>query len=88
MQVHRILSTVGITNPETTRAIFEYIVEEPTNYLKYYLGYLEILELKREAQSLWGNAYSDYQFHQFYLENGPADFTNLSQQLHDYQNIP
>lgn len=87
-QVHQILSTVGITNPETTRAIFEYIAEEPTNYLKYYLGYLEILELKREAQSLWGNAYSDYQFHQFYLENGPADFTNLSQQLNNYQNIP
>ncbi len=80
-QVHKILSTIGISNTSTTRAIYEYIVEEPGTYLKYYLGYLEILELKKEAQGLWGNDYSDYRFHKFYLENGPADFTNLKLQL-------
>lgn len=82
-QVHKMLSSVGISAPNTTRAIYEYIVEEPTNYLKYYLGYLEILELKKEAQSLWGTSYSDYRFHEFYLQNGPADFSNLSQQLNN-----
>ncbi len=86
-QIHKLLSTVGISQPNTTRAIYEYIVEEPTNYLKYYLGYLEILDLKQEAQSLWGNTYSDYRFHQFYLENGPADFPNLLQQLKN-QSVP
>ena len=80
-QVHKMLSSVGITTPATTRSIYEYIVEEPTTYLKYYLGYLEILNLKEEARQLWGNAYSEYRFHQFYLENGPADFTNLELQL-------
>lgn len=82
-QVHKMLSSVGISSPATTRAIYEYIVEEPTTYLKYYLGYLEIVELKKEAQSLWGNDYSDCRFHQFYLENGPADFTNLKRLLED-----
>ena len=86
-QIHKLLSTVGISQPNTTRAIYEYIVEEPSNYLKYYLGYLEILNLKQEAQSLWGNTYSDYRFHQFYLENGPADFPNLLQQLKN-QSVP
>lgn len=80
-QVHKMLSSVGISTPATTRSIYEYIVEEPTNYLKYYLGYLEIRNLKQEARTLWGNAYSDYRFHKFYLENGPADFTNLELQL-------
>ncbi len=80
-QVHKILSTIGISNVDTTRAIYEYIVEEPGTYLKYYLGYLEVLELKKEAQRLWGNDYSEYRFHKFYLENGPADFTNLKLQL-------
>ena len=80
-QVHKILSTIGISNVDTTRAIYEYIVEEPGTYLKYYLGYLEVLELKEEAQRLWGNDYSEYRFHKFYLENGPADFTNLKLQL-------
>ncbi len=80
-QVHKVLASVGISDPATTRSIYEYIVEEPTNYLKYYLGYLEIMNLKAEARKMWGNAYSEYRFHKFYLENGPADFTNLQQQL-------
>ena len=85
-QIHKMLSSVGISTPSTTRSIYEYIVEEPTNYLKYYLGYLEILNLKKEARELWGDAYSDYNFHKFYLENGPADFTNLGLQLKEYNN--
>ncbi len=80
-QVHYMLSSVGISDPATTRSIYEYIVEEPTNYLKYYLGYLEIMNLKEEAKKLWKNAYNEYRFHKFYLENGPADFTNLRLQL-------
>lgn len=80
-QIHKMLSSIGISNPETTRSIYEYIVEEPATYLKYYLGYLEILNLKQEALKLWGDSYSEYRFHKFYLENGPADFTNLHRQL-------
>lgn len=80
-QVHKMLASVGISNASTTRAIYEYIVEEPGTYLKYYLGYLEILELKEEAKELWQDAYSEYRFHRFFLENGPADFTNLKLQL-------
>lgn len=85
-QVHKMLASIGIATPSTTRAIYEYIVEEPTTYLKYYLGYLEILELKKEAARLWGNTYNDRRFHQFYLENGPADFTNLRMQLKKTKN--
>ena len=80
-QVHRTLANFGISTPETTAAIYEYIVEEPANYPKYYLGYLEILELQKEAGELWGEQYSHYAFHQFFLENGPADFRSLEEQL-------
>ncbi len=80
-QVQKILATIGIDNEETAHAIYEYIVEEPTNYLKYYLGYLEILELKKEARTLWGPDYSDYKFHEFFLNAGPSDFNNLKKRL-------
>lgn len=86
-QAHKMLSSVGISEPSTTRSIYEYIVEEPTNYLKYYLGYLEIMNLKKEAEKLWGNAYTEYRFHKFFLENGPADFTNLQLQLKTFPYI-
>ncbi len=71
------LEKYGITDGETVAAIYRYIVEEPTNYLKYYAGYLEILELKKQALMLWGDDYSDLSFHKFLLDNGPADFDTL-----------
>lgn len=80
-QIHKTLSGFGITSPTATAAIYEYIVEEPTNYLKYYLGYLEILELKQQANTLWGESYTDLNFHKFLLDYGPADFTTLQTQL-------
>ncbi|MGN1147389.1 MAG: DUF885 domain-containing protein [Lachnospiraceae bacterium] len=80
-QVHQVLSTFGITNPETTKNIYNYIAEEPANYLKYYLGYLEILRLKESAQETWGEAYSDLRFHSFFLDCGPSDFTTLAEEL-------
>ncbi len=81
-QVHKTLSGFGITSPASTSAIYEYIAEEPTNYLKYYLGYLEILALQGEARSLWGDNYTTYDFHKFMLDYGPADFATLKEQLH------
>ncbi len=80
-EISHVLEAFGITTPETARAVYDYIAEEPANYLKYYLGYLEILRLKEKAISLWGNDYSDLRFHQFVLENGPADFKTLQEAL-------
>ena len=79
--VSQFLGQFGITHENTIASVYEYIVEEPTNYLKYYLGYLEILELKEQAKKLWGETYSDYRFHTFYLEQGPADFRMLEKRL-------
>ena len=75
------LSSFGITSPVSTSAIYKYIVEEPTNYLKYYLGYLEILDLQEEARNLWGANYEIYDFHKFMLDYGPADFATLREQM-------
>jgi uncharacterized protein (DUF885 family) len=72
-----VLATFGITNSASASNIYEYIVEEPANYPKYYLGYLEILLLKDACRQKWGDDYSDYAFHKFFLDNGPADFETL-----------
>lgn len=80
-QVAKILENFGITNTASVNAIYTYIAEEPCNYLKYYLGYLEILELEKEAKNLWGENYSAYAFHKFYLDCGPSDFSSLQERL-------
>lgn len=77
----KVLENFGITDRSTAAAIYSYIAQEPCNYLKYYLGYLEILSLQEEARTLWGASYTDYNFHCFYLDNGPADFLSLREQL-------
>ncbi|MBR1854290.1 MAG: DUF885 domain-containing protein [Lachnospiraceae bacterium] len=76
------LSQFGIENDTAVNSIYNYIADEPCNYLKYYLGYLEILELKKTAVELWGDAYNDYTFHSFYLNAGPSDFSSLHDLLH------
>ncbi len=80
-QITKVLESFGITNPNSISAIYTYIAEEPCNYLKYYLGYLEILELQKLAKEQWGEAYTDLAFHTFYLDCGPSDFTSLVERL-------
>lgn len=80
-QVCRVLQNFGITDPDTARSVYDYIAEEPAVYLKYYLGYLEVLTLKEKARALWGEDYSDLRFHRFYLECGSSDFATLEEWL-------
>lgn len=72
-----LLKNLGL-NPAGAGTVYEAICDAPANYPKYYVGYLEILELKENARSLWGDAYSDMAFHKWLLEAGPADFTSLA----------
>ena len=78
------LNQFGITNENGILEIYQYILEDPGNYLKYYVGYLEICELKEKAQTLWAHAYSDYSFHKFLLNTGASDFENLNRILEQY----
>lgn len=75
------LEAFGVTDMDAIQSIYEYIVETPCNYPQYYLGYLEICNLKEAARTKWGPNYSDYGFHSFLLEQGPADFDTLGRQL-------
>lgn len=89
--VRKIFSSLGTMNDESVQAVYQYIAEEPCNYLKYYLGYLEIMELKKQASVIWSEpgktdaacdqANFQYRFHCFLLQNGPADYRTLSSRL-------
>ena len=74
----------GITNEAIIKEITQLILSEPGNYLKYYVGYIEFLELKEYAKDLFGSDYSDISFHQAVLDIGPAPFTILEEYLPKY----
>lgn len=71
------LKGYGITDGEAVEEVYNYIVAEPGNYLKYYMGYLEIQELKKYTREQLGENYSDLTFHTFFLNQGPSSFTML-----------
>ena len=75
-RVRDLLDTLGL-NTDNAETIYKVICDSPGNYLKYYVGYLEILELKEKAKELWGEEYSDYEFHKWMLETGGGDYKNL-----------
>ena len=67
-------SNYGITDTETIERIYELIIGSPGNYLKYYIGYVEFLELKKDWAEEKGTEYSQKEFHEAVLEVGPAPF--------------
>lgn len=75
------LSDYGISSVEAADHIYELVVETPANYLKYYVGYLEFLELKKDARIRYGSDYSDRTFHQALLSIGPAPFSIIKEYL-------
>ena len=76
-----ILSLYGIEGEETITEIYRYVLEEPGNYLKYYMGYLLLMDIKEKAEILMDSAFSDIKFHEFILNAGPSDFENLEKRL-------
>lgn len=77
-------SEYGISDQDALRDVYELIVEEPSHYLKYYVGYLEFLELKEKAKEKYGSNYSDVAFHQAILNIGPAPFAIVEKYLDAY----
>lgn len=64
----------GIDDEATITEIYNYILGDPANYLKYYVGYVEILELKKDYMKQKGNEFTQKEFHKELLEVGPAPF--------------
>lgn len=68
------LAGYGISDRNAAEEIFKLVVEEPANYLNYFIGYLEFLDLRRAAEKELGEDFDVKEFHGFLLETGPAPF--------------
>lgn len=80
-RTEQFFSTYGIEDSETIQEIYELIIGDPANYVSYYVGYVEILELKREYIEEKGDDFSQKEFHQEFLDVGPAPFEIVRKQL-------
>jgi uncharacterized protein (DUF885 family) len=73
-----------INDKSVIQDIYQLIVEEPAHYLKYYVGYLEFLNLREYAMAKYKENYSDYQFHSALMKMGTAPFSILKKYLPEY----
>ena len=64
----------GIGNEDNINQIYDLILGSPGNYLKYYVGYVEFLELKKDWVKEYGSQASQKEFHKAVLDVGPAPF--------------
>lgn len=57
--------------------VYSYVVEAPANYLSYFIGYLEIMDLKNAYKNQEMKNFTEKEFHKRFLDIGPADFDTL-----------
>lgn len=57
--------------------VYTYVVEAPANYLRYFIGYLELCDLKEACKRRDLEHYTDLEFHRAILDFGPADYETL-----------
>ena len=84
MDTVEFFSSYGIRDAETVEEIYDLIIGSPANYLKYYVGYVEFLELKRAWAEEAGGTFSQKEFHRAVLGVGPAPFEIVEKYMWDY----
>lgn len=71
----------GIKDSKIVERIYELVIGSPGNYLKYYIGYVEFLELKKEWAQKKGDEFSQKEFHEAVLSVGPAPFALVEEYM-------
>lgn len=74
----------GISDAETIQKIYDLILGSPGNYLKYYIGYVKFLELKKCWAEKMGEDFSQKEFHRAVLSVGPAPFDVVETYMWNY----
>lgn len=75
------LKAFGIEDSAVVSEIYQYILETPGNYLKYYWGYLSLLDLRTSEQNRLGQDFDLKAFHSQVLKIGGVQFPVLEKYI-------
>lgn len=78
------LGNYGITDKEVASQIFDIVVDDPANYLQYVIGYIEFMELRKDAEDTLGDNFNAKEFHTFLLDMGDAPFSIIDKYMQDW----
>ena len=74
-QAARFIRTWFEAGDSAVDSLWQTIVSSPANYLEYAGGYVEIMEMRAEAEAALGPRFSEKDFHTFLLDLGPVPFS-------------
>lgn len=83
-QMRSFWSEFGVEDEEVIDEITRLILADPGNYLKYYVGYLEFMDLREQMQTKYQESFSEKSFHEALLRMGPAPFDILEKYMDDF----
>lgn len=75
------LKAFGIEDSTVVSEIYQYILETPGNYLKYYWGYLSLLDLRISEQNRLGQDFDLKKFHSQVLKIGGVQYPVLEKYI-------
>ena len=78
------LINFGINSEEAAKEVYQTMIAEPGNYMKYALGFLEIMELRETAKEKLGDDFSLKEWNTFFLDMGPAQFEVIEKYMDDW----
>lgn len=78
------LATYVGSDKDVIEEIYYTMIDEPTVYMRYYVGYLEIESLKKDAMEALGSGFDIKEFHRFILEIGPCQFEIIEDRMEDW----
>lgn len=85
-QLKKVLTNYGLDGT-SAGAFYEYAVKEPGAYLQYYIGYLELLSIRQNAEKKLGKDFVAKDFHEKILETGPCYYSQLAAEMNHWTEI-
>ena len=74
------LKTYGI-DKSSIKQLYQYVIENPTTYLSYSVGYYELDKLEKKMAASLGKSFKISDFHEAVLNVGSCNFAILSQEI-------
>lgn len=74
------LSAYGVT-AEGARSLYEYVIENPTTYLSYSIGWYELEQLRNTMEEELGSRFDVQEFHEAVLTCGSCSFPLLKERV-------
>lgn len=82
--LRQFLAAYGFSDQETAESVFQAVVQDPANYLSYYVGMMEFQQLRQKAEEALGENFEAMEFHRTVLDVGPAPFAVVEQAVDAY----